>query len=55
MLSMKQKSARLLPKTKAVIKAYVENAQNSTDVLGSYTGRPVEDLKSTPVQDADDL
>lgn len=56
-VSKKKKNNRLTAENKAkrVIEAFRETSQceNSTDVLGSWTGNPKDG--GQPIQDADDL
>lgn len=56
-MSKKKKNNRLTAENKAkrVIEAFRETSQceNSTDVLGSWTGNPKDG--GQPIQDADDL
>ena len=46
-----KRKKRLLPTEKAVV---LTDMRSSTDVNGSYTGKP-ENAREIPVQDADDL
>lgn len=51
---MKNKKTKNSKKVNDAIKAWREEAEISTDALGSYTGVP-SDNEAVPEQDADDL